>query len=271
MTALEDATVLLTGATEGIGRATAVVLAPRVGTLLVHGPQDPAEVEPLISDLRGLAGSPDRVRYFQADYGELDAVREMAAAVTRANGHLQVLINNAGRPGPPRRETTADGNEVTLQTNVLAATVLTESLLDLLQAGPGSRIVNVSSATHYSVSLELGDLNLESHDYSAVRAYAQSKLAVVAWTEWLAGRLADTHVEAVSLHPGVISTGLLHAMFGGGGDPPERAAANIVHAVEARGDVNGTYFDESRPAAPNPEALDPDVQSRLMAELARRT
>lgn len=267
--ALADATVLLTGATDGIGRASAVLLAPQVGTLLVHGPQDPAMVDPLISELRGLAGGPDRVQYFQADYGELGAVREMAAAVKSASRRLDVLINNAGRPGPPRRDTTADGNEVTLQTNFLAATVLTDSLLDVLKAGSGGRIVNVASATHYSASLELGDLNLEFHDYSAVRAYAQSKLAIVAWTAWLADRLEGTRVDAVSVHPGVVSTGLLHAMFGAGGDAPERAAANIVRAVEARGDVNGTYFDESRPAAPNPEALVQEVQSRLIAEVAR--
>jgi NAD(P)-dependent dehydrogenase (short-subunit alcohol dehydrogenase family) len=269
--ALGDATVLLTGATHGIGRASAIRLAPRVQALVVHGPQDRAVVEPLISELRELAGDGGRVEYLQADYGELRAVREMAAGVESASGRLDVLINNAGRPGPPRREVTADGNEVTLQTNFLAATVLTDSLLGLLQAGAGGRIVNVASLTHYSAGLELGDLNLEFHDYSGVRAYAQSKLAIVAWTAWLADRLASTRVDAVSLHPGVISTGLLHAMFGAGGDSPKRAAANIVHAAEAPGDVNGTYFDESRTASPNPEALVPEVQSRLMAEVARLT
>lgn len=269
--ALGDATILLTGATDGIGRATATQLAPRVGALLVHGPQDPAAVERLLSELRELAGDGRRVEYFQADYGELSAVGEMAAAVEAASQRLDVLINNAGRPGPSRREVTADGNEVTLQTNFLAATVLTDSLLRLLEAGEGGRIVNVTSATHYSARLELEDLNLEAHDYSGVRAYAQSKLAIVAWTAWLADRLASTRVDAVSLHPGVISTGLLHAMFGAGGDAPERAAANIVHAVEAWGAVNGAYFDESRPASPNPEALVPEVQSRLMAKVARLT
>ena len=268
---LGDATVLLTGATEGIGRATAVRLAPRVRALLVHGPQDPPVVEPLVSQLRELAGDGARVRYLQADYGRLGAVRDMAAAVERAGERLDVLINNAGRPGPPQREVTADGNEVTLQTNFLAATVLTDSLLGLLEAGEGGRIVNVASATHYSASLELGDLGLEFHDYSGVRAYAQSKLAIVAWTAWLADRLAGRRVDVVSLHPGVISTDLLHAMFGAGGDTPDRAAANVVDAVLARGRVNGTYFDESRPASPNPEAVVPQVQSRLMDEVARVT
>jgi NAD(P)-dependent dehydrogenase (short-subunit alcohol dehydrogenase family) len=177
---LSDATVLLTGATAGIGRASAVRLAPRVGTLLVHGPQDAAVVKPLISELRELAAS-ERVVYFKADYGDLGAVREMAAAVESASERLDVLINNARRPGPARREVTADGSEVTLQTNFLAATVLTDVLLGFLEAGEGGRIVNVTSATHYPASLELGDLNLERHDYSGVRAYAQSKLAMVAW------------------------------------------------------------------------------------------
>jgi NAD(P)-dependent dehydrogenase (short-subunit alcohol dehydrogenase family) len=265
---LRDATVLLTGATAGIGRASAVRLAPRVGTLLVHGPQDAAVVQPLISELRELAAR-ERVEYFEADYGDLGAVREMAAAVESASERLDVLINNAGRPGPPRRQVTADGNEVTLQTNFLAATVLTDSLLGFLEAGEGGRIVNVASATHYSASLELGDLNLALHDYSGVRAYARSKLAMVAWTVWLAERLASRRVDALSLHPGVIGTELLHAMFGAGGAAPERAAANVVYAVEAGGDVNGAYFDETRRASPNPEALDPEVQSRLMAEAAR--
>jgi NAD(P)-dependent dehydrogenase (short-subunit alcohol dehydrogenase family) len=269
--ALGDATVLLTGATDGIGRASALRLAPRVGTLLVHGPQNPAAVEPLIAEVRELAADGGRVKYFQADYGELSAVREMAAAVERESERLDVLINNAGRPGPPRREVTVDGNEVTLQTNFLAATVLSDSLLGLMEAGAGGRIVNVTSATHYSASLELGDLNLESHEYSGVRAYAQSKLAIVAWTAWLADSLANTRVDALSLHPGVISTGLLHAMFGAGGAAPERAADNVVHAVEARGDVNGAYFDELRPASPNPQARVPEVQARLMGEVARLT
>jgi NAD(P)-dependent dehydrogenase (short-subunit alcohol dehydrogenase family) len=271
VSSLTEATVLLTGATAGIGRASAVMLAPRAGTLLIHGPEEPEAVEPLLAELRRLAGDSRRVAYLQADFGELAAARELAAAVKATTDRLDVLVNNAGRPGPPRRELTADGNEVTLQTNFLAATVLTDSLLGLLETGEGGQIVNVASATHLSASLALGDLNLERHDYSPVRAYAQSKLAIVAWTAWLAERLAGTRVAALSLHPGVISTELLHAMFGAGGASPERAAANVVNAVEAVGDVNGAYFDESQRAAPNPEALDRGVQSRLMEEVARLT
>jgi NAD(P)-dependent dehydrogenase (short-subunit alcohol dehydrogenase family) len=143
-------------------------------------------------------------------------------------------------------------------------------LLDVLEAGAGGRIVNVDSATHHSASLELEDLNLEFHDYSGVRAYAQSKLAIVAWT-CLARRSSGWHGRRYREPPSGSDQHRTAARdvrrrWG----RPERAAGNIFHAVEARGDVNGTYFDGSRRAAPNPEALMPEVQSRLMAEWRRR-
>jgi NAD(P)-dependent dehydrogenase (short-subunit alcohol dehydrogenase family) len=233
---LAGTTVLVTGATDGIGRATAFRLAPLVGRLLVHGPQDRAEVE-----------LPDGAEYLQADYGELAQVRALAAAAPR----IDVLVNNAGRPGAPRRIVTADGNEATLQTNYLAAVLLTRELRP-------ARVVNVASATHYGATLELDDLNLSHHEYSAVGAYARSKLAVVTWTCALAGAGA----EAVSVHPGVISTGLLHAMFSVGGDTVEHAAGNVVHAVQSEAG-NGQYFDECVIADPNPFALDLSAQARL--------
>jgi NAD(P)-dependent dehydrogenase (short-subunit alcohol dehydrogenase family) len=105
---------------------------------------------------------------------------------------------------------------------------------------------------------ELDDLNLSHHEYSAVGAYARSKLAVVTWTCAVAGAGA----EAVSVHPGVISTGLLHAMFSVGGDTVEHAAGNVVHAVQSEAG-NGQYVDERVIADPNPFALDLSAQARL--------
>ena len=233
---LTGATVLVTGATEGIGRATAIRLAPLVGRLLVHGPQDRAAVE-----------LPDGAEYLQADYGELAQVRALAAAAPP----IDVLVNNAGRPGAPQRVVTADGNEATLQTNYLAAVLLTRELRP-------ARVVNVASATHYSATLELDDLNLSRHAYTAVGAYARSKLAIVTWTCALAAAGSD----AVSVHPGVISTGLLHAMFSVGGDTVEHAAGNVLHAVLSDAS-HGEYFDERAIAEPNRFALDPSVQARL--------
>jgi NAD(P)-dependent dehydrogenase (short-subunit alcohol dehydrogenase family) len=99
--------------------------------------------------------------------------------------------------------------------------------------------------------LHLDDLNLARHDYSAVTAYAHSKLALVTYTCWLARHLRRPSIEVVSMHPGVIATTLLHEMFAAGGDRPEHAASNILQVISHSGD-NGTYYDEQRPAGPIP-------------------
>jgi NAD(P)-dependent dehydrogenase (short-subunit alcohol dehydrogenase family) len=215
------------------------------------------------AELRSRTRSQARVIYLQADYVELAQVRRLAGEVHQVTDRLDLVINNAGRAGPNQRTVSPDGNEVTLQTNYLAAVVLTERVLDLMRGPRPSRVVNVASATHASATLQLDDLNLERHPYSPVIAYAQSKLALVTYTCWLAGRLADRSCDAVSLHPGVIDTRLLRTLFGIGGDPASVGAASILHAATADGEVNGVYFDEQRPSRPHPDALDPAVQERL--------
>ena len=242
--------MLLTGATSGIGAAAAARLAPRTDRLLLHGP----EPEDAVRDRLG-AG----VEYLQADYGELRNVGALIAAVRERIDRLDLLINNAARPGPPARTLSADGHEVTWQTNYLALVALTGGLLPVLEGG---RIVNVASATHYSATLELDDLEL-TRGYSGPAAYAHSKLAIVTYTCWLARQPRGT--EAVSIHPGVIATGLLHAMFSVGGDTVDHGADNLVAVASLDGNVNGAYFDETRRAEPNPEALDERNQERLMA------
>jgi NAD(P)-dependent dehydrogenase (short-subunit alcohol dehydrogenase family) len=258
---LTEATVLLTGATSGIGRATALALAPRVGRLMVHGPGPPEAVAAALGEVRERLRAGAEVDLLTADYGRLDDVVRLADQVRARTGRLDILINNAGRAGPARRTMTDDGNEVTLQTNYLAPIALTTLLLDLMAQQDRARIVNVASATHLSATLDLGDLDLR-HGYSPVTAYAQSKLAVVTATCWLADHPPHPGIEAVSLHPGIIATDLLHAMFSIGGDRPEQAARNIV-AVAARTGDSGTYYDEARPAAPNPLARDRRIQERL--------
>jgi NAD(P)-dependent dehydrogenase (short-subunit alcohol dehydrogenase family) len=259
---LRGATILLTGATDGIGRETAGRLAGQAQTLLVHGPQPPEAVRDLVAELRSRAQSPERTIYLQADYTELAQVRRLAAEVHELTDHLDLLVNNAGRAGPGTRTVSRDGNEVTLQTNYLAAVALTESTLDLMRGRRPSRILNVASATHSSATLHLDDLNLEHHPYSPVIAYSQSKLALVTYTCWLAERLRGSSCRAVSLHPGVIDTRLLRTLFGIGGDPASRGAANIIYAATAA-DGNGAYFDEQRLSRPHPDALDQEVQERL--------
>jgi NAD(P)-dependent dehydrogenase (short-subunit alcohol dehydrogenase family) len=166
--------------------------------------------------------------------------------------------------GPPRRSVTRDGNEATLQTNYLAAVLLTERLtpLPLVLAADG-RVVHVASATHLSASLDPEDLNLERSRYSPIVAYARSKLALVAHARWLAEQAPRPQPDIVSIHPGVISTSLLHAMFDIGGASVQQGARNVVHAALSGSRWQGEYLDERRLAQPNPAALDYDFRRRL--------
>jgi NAD(P)-dependent dehydrogenase (short-subunit alcohol dehydrogenase family) len=254
---LTDRTVVLTGATDGIGRATALQLAGQVGHLILHGLEPRAEVAVFLDGLGG------RVTYLDADYGHLDQVLALAADIKIATPRVDLLVNNAARPGPRRRERSADGIEVTLQTNYLSTVVLCTTLRERV-----GRVLNIASATHLSANLGLDDLGLASGGYSAVTAYARSKLAIVTYTCWLAGRLDGETAEAASVHPGVIRSRLLADMFSIQGAPPERGADNILHVARLPGSINGRYFDEREPSRPNPTAEDPAVQQELLDRTA---
>jgi NAD(P)-dependent dehydrogenase (short-subunit alcohol dehydrogenase family) len=261
-------TILLTGATSGIGRATALALAPRTGRLLVHGPEPAhhATVTALLGDLRALSATGATIAYLPADYTRLAEVAHLADQVVEAAGteRVDVVINNAGLPGPPTHTVTDDGNEVTLQVDHLAPVALASLLIG---AGGARRVVNVASATHLSATLDLDDLDLR-HGYSPVAAYARAKLALVTHSCWLADHVGPG-VEVVSVHPGIVATDLLHAMFAIGGTDPDRAATTLVEVAGRAGD-GGTYYDEVRPADPHPLARDPAFQRRLAAATAGR-
>jgi NAD(P)-dependent dehydrogenase (short-subunit alcohol dehydrogenase family) len=267
MTGAPYRAALITGATHGIGAATARRLAPAVEVLFVHGLEPRGAVAGMLDDLRAASPGTELV-YLQADFDRLAEVGGVVDAVARHGAGLDLLVNNAGRPGPARRTLSADGHEATFQTNYLALVALTSALLRTLASADHARIVNVASRTHLSATLELDDLEFE-RGYDPVAAYARSKLAIVTYTCWLARRLETSPVEAASLHPGVISTELLHAMFGIGGAPADVGAGNIVALVRRSGGVNGQYFDEDRRADPNPEALVIDNQERLLAATTR--
>jgi NAD(P)-dependent dehydrogenase (short-subunit alcohol dehydrogenase family) len=269
LAAIRDTTVVLTGATTGIGRATALAIAGRAGRLILHGLEPEHDVADLLAMVRAAMRPEAQLRHFPADYGELANVTRLARDIRAVTDRIDILINNAARPGPPTHTVTGAGNEVTLQTNYLAPVVLTTALIDLIGTGPPGRIVNVASATHLSAMLRLDDLNLARQRYSPSTAYAHSKLALVTYSCWLAAHRPSPSLEVVSMHPGVISTRLLHAMFSIAGDRPEGAAANIWHVASRRGD-NGTYYDERTPERPNPQASDPAIQNRLH-DLTSRT
>ncbi|MGY1802379.1 SDR family NAD(P)-dependent oxidoreductase [Blastococcus sp. SYSU D00922] len=256
-------TIVLTGATSGIGLSAARLLARRPVTLVLQGPEPAAEADARLAPVRAAAADGTGIHYLPADFGDERAVPELAEQVLGVTGSVDVLVNNAGIPGPDRRTPGPWGAERTFGINYLAGALLTDLLLPALP--PAGRVVNVASATHQTASLDLDDLGFERHPYSPVAAYAQSKLAVVTSTARLAGRVPQT---VVSLHPGVISTGLLHAMFGGGGAGADQGGANVVAATTV-GAPSGSYLDERAVGRPNPVALDPAVQDALHAATDR--
>ena len=194
--------VLVTGGTSGIGKATAAGLAALGARVGITG-RDPARTEAVAASIRATPGSP-AVDGFAADMSAQAGVRRLAAQVLDTYPRLDVLVNNAGGFWA-HRHVTADGLEHTFALNHLAPFLLTSLLLDRLAASAPARIITVSSGAHARGRIDFDDLQGE-RDYSGQRAYSQSKLANVMFTYELSGRLDGTGVTATVLHPGVVRT-----------------------------------------------------------------
>ena len=194
--------VLVTGGTGGIGKATAIGLAALGARVGITG-RDPARTEAAAAGIRATPGSPV-VDAFAADMSVQAGVRRLAAQVLDTYPRLDVLVNNAGGFWA-HRHVTADGLERTFALNHLAPFLLTSLLLDRLTASAPARIITVSSGAHARGRIDFDDLQGE-RNYSGQHAYSQSKLANVIFTYELARRLKGTGVTATVLHPGVVRT-----------------------------------------------------------------
>ena len=208
-------TAIVTGASQGIGKATAIALAERGLALLVVS-RDPTRAAAAVEDIRQASGSAD-VESCLADLSSQVSVRALAVTLLERldtrGGRLAVLLHNAGVASPERR-TTADGLEYQLAVNHLAPFLLTQLLWERLVADAPARVICVSSRAHARGRIDLDDLQGE-RGYTGPRAYDQSKLANVLFTYELARRLAGTGVTANCLHPGVVPT-TLNGFLGGG-------------------------------------------------------
>src|SRR5208282_2901339 len=264
--------VLVTGGTGGIGRATAIGLAALGARVGITG-RDPARTETAAAGIRATPGSP-AVDAFAADMSVQAGVRRLAAQVLDTYPRLDVLVNNAGGFWA-HRHVTADGLERTFALNHLAPFLLTSLLLDRLTASAPARIVTVSSGAHARARIDFDDLQGE-RNYSGQRAYSQSKLASVMFTYELARRLDGTGVTATVLHPGVVRTGfaaedppptwkaflLLIRLFL---KTPQKGAATSIYlssSPEVEG-VTGTYFVGRKPKASSPASRDTAAAARL--------
>lgn len=250
-------TILLTGATDGIGRATASALAQRGARLLLHG----RSAEKLAQLADELPGS----EMLRADFACLDEVRAMGAGLVVRKVPIDVLIANAGIYMADR-VLTADGFETTFQVNHLAHLRLILDLLPCLR--PGGRVVVLSSTSHAKVRAVDLD-NLDGHrDYAGYPAYGLAKLAQIAAVMELAPRLWERDITIQALHPGSILTKLQVAGWGGGGDPdPEAAVARVLALAldEPRPLPTGQWWIDGRPTAANPLLDDSDLRRALMA------
>jgi NAD(P)-dependent dehydrogenase (short-subunit alcohol dehydrogenase family) len=262
---LRDSTILITGATDGLGKAVAIELARAGATVLVHG-RDEARGDATLREIRDETGS-DRTRWYRADLASLEEVRALAERVHTEHERLDVLVNNAGigtvEAGDAQRLESRDGYELRFAVNYLAPFLLTRLLLPMLVDSTPSRIVNVSSAGQAPIDFD--DVMLE-HGYDGVRAYCQSKLALVMLTLDLADELAGSGVTANCLHPGTYMPTKM--VIGAGISPLDslesgvRATTRLVADAELDG-VSGRYFDRLREARALPQAYDPEARRRL--------
>jgi retinol dehydrogenase 14 len=257
-------TVLVTGGTSGIGRATAVGLAAMGAHVAITG-RDRGRSEGAAREIRAAGGG--QVDLFVADLSSQSEVRRLAAEVLRSISGIDVLVNNVGGYWNPRH-VTADGLEQTFALNHLAPFLLTNLLLDRLKESAPARVVTVSSHAQASGRIDFDDLQGE-RAYSGSRAYNQSKLANVLFTYELARRLRGTSVTANALHPGVVNTSF------GAEDPasvqrlfvpfmrpfmktPAKGAATSIHVAAAPDleHVTGHYFANSKPTRSSKSSYD---------------
>ncbi len=263
-------TILVTGATDGIGYAAARQLGARGHRVLVHGrTRDKAA-----RAAAALAAATGRDAFVPvaADFGSLDEVRALAAEVAARHAPLDVLLNNAGIYAR-KRQLSSDGWELTLAVNHLAPFALTHLLLPALAASGHGRVVVVSSMAHGSGRIDFDDLDGE-RGWDGYSAYAASKLANLLFTYELARRLEGRPVTVNALHPGVIGTKLLRKGFGslGGADAERGAAGEVMLATDPALDgVSGRYYDETDESRSSRASHDRLAQARLYQVSLERT
>jgi NAD(P)-dependent dehydrogenase (short-subunit alcohol dehydrogenase family) len=243
-------TFLVTGATDGIGKATALALARQGASVIIHG-RNAAKLAATLAHLRDATGTP-ALHTVQADFASLAEVAALAEQVRREFPGLSVLINNAGLL-TDHRQTSVDGFELTFAVNVLAPFLLTTRLLDTLKRNAPARVVNVASTAMGGGVIDFSNLQLERR-FDGWQAYANSKLMNVLLSNHLAGQIAGSGVVSNALCPGLIDTNFFHTntLFAGGAyerlrpgmRPPEEGALVPLYLATdpTAGMSNGEFY-----------------------------
>jgi NAD(P)-dependent dehydrogenase (short-subunit alcohol dehydrogenase family) len=256
-----EATILVTGATDGLGKRVAIELAGMGATVLIHG-RNRERLEAALSEIRSETGN-EKPGSYLADLSSLGEVRALAEQILLDRDRLDVLVNNAGVIVGERQES-EDGYELTFAVNHLAHFLLTSLLLPLLRDSAPARIVNVASAGQSPIDFD--DVMLE-RGYDGMRAYTQSKLAQIMFTFDLDERLRGTGVTVNALHPA--SFGYTMSTVREGAE----ATVRLATSPELEG-VTGRYFDGTREARANRQAYEEEARKRLWTlseELCRKS
>ncbi len=270
---LDGLVFLITGASSGIGRVTAEVLARR-GARVLLACRDAGKTEPV---LRAIADAGGRAELFALDLGDLASVRACAEAVLAREEPLHVLINNAGLAGQKR--VTKQGFEQTFGVNHLGHFLLTQLLLPRLLQQPHSRVVNVASMAHYDArGIDFSELREKGKGFGALHSYQVSKLANVLHAKELARRYGAQGLHAYSLHPGVVASDvwrqvpqpfrwfMMRSMIGN----EEGAKTTLYCATSPEvAEHNGRYYDECREKEPSRPAQDPKLALELWEQSER--
>jgi NAD(P)-dependent dehydrogenase (short-subunit alcohol dehydrogenase family) len=267
-------TVVITGATSGIGQVAAEKLAT-MGARLVLVARDRARGEAEMARLRPISSEVNHAIHY-ADLSRVAEVKRVASEIAAVEPRIDVLINNAGALFGSRQVTT-DGLELTFATNHLSYFVMTYGLRERLRASAPARVVNVASDAHKGEKLDFTDLQ-SAKNYRGLHVYGRSKLCNILFTRELARRWEGSGVTANSLHPGFVSTrfgdqsgGMLSFAVRAAKTfaiSPEKGAETIIYLASS-GNVaqaNGLYYYKCRPATPTKEAQDDDSALRLWQE-----
>ena len=274
---MQGKTVLITGASSGIGLEASVKLA-RMGAEVVMVARNAVKGEAALADAKARSGS-SKISLLLCDFASQAEIRKLAADFRAKHKRLDVLVNNAGTVNS-KRELTVDGIEQTFAVNHLGYFLLTELLLDRIVASAPARIVNVASVGHRQGTLDFDDLGYEKGGYFIMKAYARSKLANVLFTRELARRLEGKGVTVNCLHPGGVASPIW------GKAPayarpflavaklfmitPEQGGDRIVYLAsspEVAGQTGG-YYEKNRRVTPSRRAQDDALALELWKKSA---
>ena len=264
---------MVTGATSGMGEVTALALAARGATTIVVG-RDPEKGAAVVDRIK-LQSRNQNVVLMLADLSSQEQIRQLVTEVKRRHSQLDVLVNNAGSVFS-RRQLSVDGIEMTFALNHLSYFLLTDLLLDLLEASAPSRIINISSATHNQAkSNEIEDWQSQKK-YSMTQAYHRSKLANLLFTYELARRLQGTQVTVNAVKPGFTKTNFgrnngglmgffIRLVSAAIAQSAEKGAETAIYLATSPdvSNVSGKYFDRQKAIASSKDSYNTGIAERL--------